>query len=306
MTAPRLSFGIKTTPMRVGYDAVVRVWREADQIEEIEHAWLWDHFLPLFSPPTDPVLEGWTLLAALAAQTERLGVGLLVTNNAARLPAVLGKMAATTDVISHGRLVLGLGVGGTRQPDAVHNPAVAEHAAYGLPLVAPAEGIARLVETVTIIRRMWSEEQPFDVDGRYNRLRGIACAPKPVQRPGPPLLLGGWGDRTLRAVAEHADIWNIPGPPHNRVEHLAERSQVLDRCCAAAGRDPATITRSTQMIVGHDDPASTRDAAVALVQQGFTHIVLAPMPPYPEKVARWLVDEIILPVRERLGVNKDG
>jgi len=299
MSTTRLSFGIKTTPMRVGYDDIVRVWREADEIEELEHAWLWDHFLPLFAPPTVPVLEGWTLLAALAAQTERLGVGLLVTNNAARPPAVLGKMAATTDVISHGRLVLGLGVGGTRQPDGVDNsPAIAEFAAYGLPLRAPAEGIARLVETVTTIRRMWADDQPFDVDGRFDRLQGLVCEPKPVQRPGPPLLLGGWGDRMLRVVAEHADIWNMPGPPHNPVAHLVERSRALDRHCAAIGRDPAALTRSTQVLVGVDDVAAIRDALVELVREGFTHIVLAPMPPYAEKVARRLVDEIVLPVRE--------
>ena len=303
---PRLGFGLKTTPMRVTFDDVARVWREADAIDEIDHAWLWDHFLPLFSPPTDPVLEGWTTLAALAAQTSRLGIGLLVTNNGARPPAVLGKMAATLDVISGGRLTLGIGVGGTRQPtgpddgDAA-NPAVAEFAAYGLPLPAPGEGIGRLDEALRLIRRMWTEDEPFDFDGRWYRTQGTVCVPRPVHPQGPPVLIGGWGDRTLRLVAEHADIWNVPGPPHNPIDTLVERGRVLDRHCAAIGRDPASIVRSTQVIVGYDDPAATRATLAALVDAGVTHIALAPLPPYPPDVASWLTDELILPTRNRVG-----
>ena len=133
------------------------------------------------------------------------------------------------------------------------------------------------------------------------QLRGAVCEPKPVQTAGPPILVGGYGDRMLRVVAEHADIWNIPGPPHGRVEHLVERSAVLDRHCAAVGRDPASLSRSTQMIVSHDDPAATRTALVALAGAGFDHFVLAPLPPYRDKVARWLADEIVVPVREELG-----
>jgi alkanesulfonate monooxygenase SsuD/methylene tetrahydromethanopterin reductase-like flavin-dependent oxidoreductase (luciferase family) len=301
--APRLSFGVKTTPMRATFDDIARVWQEADGLEEIEHAWLWDHFLPLFSPPTDPVLEGWTTLAALAARTERLGVGLLVTNNGARPPAVLGKMAATLDVISHGRVVLGIGVGGTRQPDSVDNPAVAEYAAYGLPLVAPGEGIARLGEALTLIRRMWAEDAPFDFDGRWYPTRGTVCVPPPVQRPGPPVLIGGMGDRTLRVVAEHADIWNVPGPPHGTIDDIVRRSGVLDRHCAAIGRDPATIVRSTQLIVSYDDPAATRATLLDLIGAGVTHLVLSLAPPYPHHVAHWLVDDIILPLRSAVGAT---
>jgi alkanesulfonate monooxygenase SsuD/methylene tetrahydromethanopterin reductase-like flavin-dependent oxidoreductase (luciferase family) len=301
---PRLSFGVKTTPMRVTFADVAQVWRDADAIDEIDHAWLWDHFLPLFSPPTDPVLEGWTTLAALAAQTSRLGVGLLVTNNGARPPAVLGKMAATLDVISGGRLTLGIGVGGTRQPDAVDNPAVAEFGAYGLPLPAPGEGIGRLDEALRLIRRMWTADEPFDVDGRWYRTQGTVCVPRPVQPGGPPILVGGWGERTLRVVAEHADIWNVPGPPHNPLDVVVERSRVLDRHCAAIGREPASLVRSTQVIVRHDDPAATqatRTTLEALVTAGFTHLVLAPLPPYSPHIAHWLTDELILPTKDRVG-----
>jgi alkanesulfonate monooxygenase SsuD/methylene tetrahydromethanopterin reductase-like flavin-dependent oxidoreductase (luciferase family) len=295
-----VSFGIKTVPVHVDYEDVLRVWREADTIPEIEHAWLWDHMLPLFGDPAGPIFEGWTLLAALAAQTERLRLGLMVTSNATRPPAVLAKMATTVDVVSGGRLIFGIGVGGTRQPGDTFVPR--EYNAYGLPIAGPAEGVARLAEACTIFKRMWTEDV-FDFDGRYYRLSGAICEPKPVQRPHPPIMIGGWGDRTLRVAAEHADIWNIPGPPHNTVEHIAERARVLDRHCAAIGRDPRTITRSTQVIVSYDDPAQTRAAVAELVAIGVTHIVLNLLMPFPNGVARWLTDEIIAPATDRAPVG---
>lgn len=177
------------------------------------------------------------------------------------------------------------------------NPAVAEYEGYGLTLVPPAEGIARLAETVDILRGMWTQDV-FDHEGRHYTLRGNRNDPKPVQRPGPPLLIGGWGTRTLRLVAEQADIWNIPGPPHHAVGYLAERGRVLDDHCAAIGRDPRTITRSVQFTVSYDDPAGDRATILELIAAGFTHIVLSLRSPYPRGAAQWLVDEIITPVRD--------
>ncbi|POX48908.1 LLM class flavin-dependent oxidoreductase [Streptomyces sp. Ru71] len=283
--------------MHVSYEDIRRVWLEADAVPEIEDAWLWDHLLPVAGPADGQIHEGWTLLTALAAQTRRLRLGLLVTSNRIRPPALLGKMASTLDVISGGRLVLGLGVGGTHQPPgaggmAGPNPAIAEYEAYGLDLVPPAEGIARLAETAEILKRMWTRDV-FDFEGRHYRLRGTRNEPKPVQRPGPPLLIGGWGTRLLRLVAEHADAWNIPGPPHHSVAFVAERAGVLDAHCADLGRDPRTIERSVQVLVSYDDPAATRDTVAALVAAGMNHIVLSLPRPYPQGVARWLADEII-------------
>src|SRR6202167_6705446 len=111
------SFGIKTSQAGLSYDEILRVWREADQVPEFEHAWLWDHLVPLRGAVTDAALEAWTLLAALAAQTSRLRLGVIVTSNRLRPPALLAKMAATVDIISGGRLVLGIGAGGSAMSD---------------------------------------------------------------------------------------------------------------------------------------------------------------------------------------------
>ncbi|QMU70021.1 LLM class flavin-dependent oxidoreductase [Streptacidiphilus sp. P02-A3a] len=297
-----VTFGIKTTPMRVSYADILRVWQEADELPEIADAWLWDHLMPIVGPKDGTVLEGWTALSALAARTQRLRLGLLVTSNRLRNPALLGKMATTVDVISDGRLVMGLGVGGTHQPTgaggiAGENPAAAEYAGYGMTLVSPGEGIARLAETITVLRGMWTQDV-LDFHGPYHRLTGNRHEPKPVQRPGPPILIGGWGTRLLRLVAEQADIWNVPGPPHNSVELVTERSQVLDAHCAAIGRDPRAITRSVQYIVTYDDPAADRAALTALIAAGFTHIVLSLRAPYPPNVAHQLVDQLIHPLHE--------
>ncbi|MEV0146260.1 MULTISPECIES: LLM class flavin-dependent oxidoreductase [unclassified Nonomuraea] len=286
-----LSFGIKTIPVGVTYPDLLRVWQEADELPAIEHAWLWDHLLPLFGPVDTPIHEGWTILAALAARTERLGFGHLVTSNLTRSPALLAKMAATVDAVAPGRLVLGLGVGGTHQPGDTLVPR--EYGAYGLTIATPGEGVARLAESCQIIKRMWTEDR-FDFDGRHYRLRDVICEPKPARRP--PLLIGGWGDRTLGVVAEHADIWNVPGPPHNSLDFIAERSRTLDERCAALGRDPATLTRSTQVMAAYDDPGATRAAVKELAAIGVTHIVLNLRPPFPEGVARWAVEEIIAPL----------
>ncbi|MFC6162933.1 LLM class flavin-dependent oxidoreductase [Kribbella jiaozuonensis] len=287
------TFGLKTTPMHVPYADIRRVWLEADETPQIRDAWLWDHFLPLAGPKNGDVLEGWTLLTALAAQTTRLRLGLLVTSNRIRPPAVLGKIASTLDVISDGRLIMGLGAGGTLQPTGP-NPAIEEYAAYGLTLVPPGEGVDRLRETIEILRRMWTEDE-FDFHGKHFTLERNRNAPKPLQPDGPPLLIGGWGNRMLRLIAEYADIWNISGPPHTDFDTLADRVRRLDAECARIGRNPATLSRSLQQIVSYDDPAETRAIVQRAVDLGFDHIVLSLPRPYPDHAVRWLVREIIDP-----------
>jgi alkanesulfonate monooxygenase SsuD/methylene tetrahydromethanopterin reductase-like flavin-dependent oxidoreductase (luciferase family) len=280
------SFGIGTAPQQVGYDDLLRVWLEADAIPQIEHAWAFDHLLPIGGDKDGPIFEGWTLLPALAAQTSRLRLGLLVTSNRIRPPALLAKIAATVDVVSRGRLEFGIGVGSrTDIPWASR-----EYDAYGLPYHDAAYAVGSLAEACTLIRRLWTEDKPFDFHGSYYDLTGAFCNPKPVQRPGPPIVMGGQATRTLRVVAEHANVWNFPG---GDVDAALARGAVLDRICAEIGRDPASITRSLVLPVSYDEPGGTRDAIARAVGAGFRHLVLSLPAPYPENVAQWLTDEVI-------------
>jgi alkanesulfonate monooxygenase SsuD/methylene tetrahydromethanopterin reductase-like flavin-dependent oxidoreductase (luciferase family) len=283
-----LSFGIATAPQRVGYADLLRVWREADTVPEIEHAWLFDHLMPIGGDRLGPIFEGWTLLSAIAAQTSRLRLGLLVTSNRFRPPAVLAKIATTVDVVSDGRLEFGIGAGSrTSVPEARR-----EYAAHGLPYVDFADSVDALAEACTVIKRLWTESEPFDFDGRHVRLVGAFGNPKPVQQPRPPILIAGRTARVLRVVAEHADAWNIAGVD---IGEAAARSALLDRYCAEIGREPASVTRSFHLSVSYDDPATTRDAVGAAINAGFTHIVLSLTTPYPDAVARWVADEIVAP-----------
>src|SRR5690349_25177192 len=219
MTAPgqRLSFGIKTSQMGLSYEEILRIWREADQIPAFAHAWLWDHMVPRRGELTGAALEAWTLLDALAAQTARLRLGVIVTSNRLRSPALLAKMAAPVDIIADGRLDFGIGAGGSRVAGA--NPAVREFEAYGVPLVSPGEAVRDLAESCAIIRQLWTEDEPFDFDGHSIRLKGAVCEPKPRQKPHPPILIGGAGGRVLRVLAEHAHIRNYPGLPSAESRH---------------------------------------------------------------------------------------
>src|SRR5436853_3957543 len=146
-TKKNLRFGIKTAQQNTSYEAILRVWQEADGIPSIEHAWAFDHFIPLGPDPTGPQLEGWTLLGALAARTERLRLGLMVTGNIYRHPAVLAKIGATVDVISHGRLDFGIGAGWNELDCNM----------YGIPLYTPAGRIRRLGEACEVIKRQGTE-----------------------------------------------------------------------------------------------------------------------------------------------------
>jgi alkanesulfonate monooxygenase SsuD/methylene tetrahydromethanopterin reductase-like flavin-dependent oxidoreductase (luciferase family) len=283
------SFGIMTAPAQVAYDDILRVWREADGIEQIEHAWLFDHLMPLGGDLNGPTFEGWTLLSALAAGTERLRLGVMVTSNRFRPPAMLAKIAATVDAVSGGRLEFGIGAGS--RPDVPL--ARREYAAHGLPFHDAAHAVGSLAEACTIIRRLWTETAPFDFQGDHHQLTGAFCSPKPVQHPHPPILIGGQATPTLRVVARHADRWNMPG---GSIDKAVERSATLDRLCEEIGRNPAEITRSIVLPVSYDRPEGTRRTIRAALEGGFSHIVLGLGAPYPAGVARWVADTVIGPL----------
>ncbi|KAA0018526.1 LLM class flavin-dependent oxidoreductase [Antrihabitans cavernicola] len=281
------SFGIMTAPMQVDYVDIQRVWREADAIPEIEHAWLFDHLMPIGGDPDGPIFEGWTLLSALAAQTERLRLGLLVTSNRIRPPALLAKIATTVDIVSGGRLDFGIGAGSRPSVPMARR----EYDAHGLPYGDAKHAVENLAESLTVIRRLWSESEPFEFDGTHVQLTGAFGNPKPLQSPHPPIMIGGRSAGVLRLVAEHADLWNIPG---GDIDDAISRSALLDRYCTEIGRDPAAITRSIYLPVDYDGAVETRDAIGQAVEAGFTHVVLGlPSSAYPEGVARWVADELI-------------
>jgi len=279
-----LRFGIKTAQQFTTYEDILRVWQEADSIPVIEHAWAFDHFIPLGPDPTGPQLEGWTLLAALAARTERLRVGLMVTGNIYRHPAVLAKMGATVDIISHGRLDFGIGAGWNEL----------ECRMYGIPLYPPGERIRRLGEACEVIKRLWTETVA-NFDGKYYQLKDARCEPKPVQKPNPPFVIGGSGEQlTLRIVAQYANIWNFVG---GSVDTLRHKNEVLNGHCAAIGRDPRTIERSIQIAINYNNPAETLNEIKPYIEAGATHIILNLRAPYPENIVHRLAEEIVAPMK---------
>jgi alkanesulfonate monooxygenase SsuD/methylene tetrahydromethanopterin reductase-like flavin-dependent oxidoreductase (luciferase family) len=270
--------------MQVGYDDILRVWREADTIDAFNHLWLFDHLMPLGGDPLGPAFEGWTLLAALAAQTRHKDIGLLVTSNRFRPPAMLAKIAATADVVSGGRMVLGIGAGS--RPG--HPIARREYDAHGLPFTTQAVAMAALDESLTIIRRLWTEDTPFDHHGDHYTLNGAFANPKPLRRT--PIIIGGRTKPLLRIVARHADAWNIPG---GDLQDATERSAFLDACCADIGRDLTTITRSMHLGIDDNNPAATRTAIEHAQAAGFTHFTLSIAPPYPDGVAHWVAEHVL-------------
>jgi F420-dependent oxidoreductase-like protein len=275
-----ISFGIKTAPQHTSYEDMLTVWQEAEDIPAIEHAWLFDHFAPIQGDVGGPILEGWTVLAAFAALTKRLRLGLMVTGNTYRHPAVLAKIAATVDVISNGRLDFGIGAGWNEY----------EHASMGIPLYKPGERIRRLDEACEIIKRLFTEPT-VDFDGRYYQLKEARSEPKPVQKPYPPFVIGGSGEQlTLRVAAEYADVWN--STPAD-VEQFRHKVNVLKEHCAAVGRDPNEIELSVQTRINYDDLPATVATLQPLVEAGATHLVLMLTYPYPEGIVAQLADEVV-------------
>ena len=213
-------------------------------------------------------------------------MGLLVTSNRFRPPAMLAKIAATADVISSGRLDFGIGAGSRPSMPIARR----EHDANGLPYLDAASAVASLAEACTIIGRLWTETEPFDFAGTHHQLTGASCNPKPVQQPRPPFVLGGRSKATLRVVAEHADVWNYPG---DDIDDALARRALLDSYCRDIDRDPAEITGSLVLPVSYNDPATTRTKIARAVDAGFPHLVLSLPAPYPDKVAHWVADELI-------------
>ena len=233
--ASQLSFGIQTPPQNVTYSALQQLWLEADELG-YDSAFGFDHFFPIRTDPGGACLEGWTLLSALAAQTRRLRVGLLVTGNTYRNPAVLAKMAATVDHVSNGRLILGLGAGWFEL----------EHTAFDIPYYTAGQRARRLVEAVELMKLLFTQERT-NYQGRYYTITDAPFEPKPVQKPHPPILIGGMGPRVIQPLAaRHANIWHF-FVREGGLEGVRKACADFDAVCQKVGRDPAEVQKSVSL-----------------------------------------------------------
>jgi F420-dependent oxidoreductase-like protein len=220
-----MRFAFKTAPQNTTWPDMLAVWKEADDIEIFESGWTFDHFYPIFSDPAGPCLEGWMTLTALAQATHRLRLGTLVTGIHYRHPAVLANMAATLDIISGGRLEFGIGTGWNEE----------ESGAYGIELGGPHERSDRFEEACEVIIGLLTQ-QTTDFAGHYYQLTSARCEPKPVQKPHPPICIGGSGERrTLRTAARFAQHWNFVG---GTPAEFARKRDVLQAHCQDIGVIP--------------------------------------------------------------------
>ena len=265
-----MRFAFKTSPQDTTWADMLAVWRAADDIELFESGWTFDHFYPIFSDPTGPCLEGWVTLAALAQATTRLRIGVMVTGIHYRHPAVLANMASALDIVSAGRLELGIGAGWNEE----------ESGAYGIELGSIRERFDRFEEACQVLLGLLTQETTT-FDGRYYQLTDARNEPKGVQKPHPPICIGGSGEkRTLPLTARYANHWNFMG---GSPEEFARKRDVLAAACADIGRDPAEITLSAHVRLDADlDYAKVVDDSLALGAEGLDlAIVYLPTPHTP-------------------------
>lgn len=262
--------GVQLHPQHTGYDDIARAARQAEELG-VDTLWTWDHFYPLYGVPDAPRqrdlppevaqspllgahLEGWTLLTAFACLTSRVEVGLLVTCNSYRNPQLLADMARTVDLISHGRLILGIGSGWYEK----------DYREYGYEFGTAVGRLKALGRDLPLIK------------ARLDKL-----SPAPTRRPLP-IMIGGGGEKmTLRLVALHAHMWNIIGTP----EQVAHKNRVLDDWCREVGRDPGEIERSVLLL-----EQGQLDCLDAYYEAGIRHFIYAAGTPFDLSPARRLLE----------------
>jgi len=282
-TAGKLRFGVQTHPQHTTYPEILQAWREVDELG-FDTAFLFDHFIPIYSDPNGPCFEGWTLLAALTTQTKRVKVGILVTGNTYRYPAVLAKMAATVDQVSNGRLILGIGAGWFEL----------EHTAYGIPFSTAGGRAKQLVESVQVIKMLFTQDKST-FTGKYYQLKDAPFMPKAVQKPHPPILIGGMGPKRIQPlVARQADIWNFfvkDGDPQEAKRICAN----FDEICRRVGRNPSEVEKSVSIrppqLVGTKE--EVRGRIQALADAGVQHFIISLPAPYDRELLRRFAKEVI-------------
>jgi F420-dependent oxidoreductase-like protein len=275
-----MRFAFKTAPQETTWADMLAVWRAADEIDVYDSGWTFDHFYPIFSDSTGPCLEGWTTLTALAQATTRVRLGTMVTGIHYRHPAVLANMVAALDIISGGRLELGIGAGWNEE----------ESGAYGIELGSVKDRLDRFEEACQVLIGLLSQETT-DLDGKFYQLKAARNEPKGPQRPHPPICIGGGGEkRTLRIVARYAQHWNFAG---GTPEEFARKRDVLAAHCADIGRDPAEITISAQFRVAPDKGfPEAIDWAAALGEHGLDLAIFALQTPHTPTTLEPLAEAI--------------
>jgi F420-dependent oxidoreductase-like protein len=230
-----MRFGLDISQHQLTWDEIVARAALAEDAG-LDGVWVFDHFKALYADPKGPTLEGWTLLAGLARETSRVRLGTLVTGMTHRHPSVLATEVVTVDHLSSGRVECAIGA-------AWNEP---EHRELGIPFPPTAERMDRLEEGVQVLRALFTQDDAT-FDGRYYRLERATYNPKPVQRPHPPIWIGGEGrKRTLPIAGRYADAWHgWAGTP----EELAEITAIIDRSAEEVGRDPSSILRASSLSI---------------------------------------------------------
>ncbi len=248
-----IQFGIQTAHQVPSLDDLTKLWQGAEGWG-YDTMWLNDHVMQ-FGKEDGPAYDAWMLLGALAEKTKRVRLGVLVTSNTFRNPALLAKMATTVDLLSHGRLEFGIGGGWFER----------EHLAYGVPFYTKKERAARLDEALQVIKALWTEKEATFA-GQYYKLEKAPFMPKPQQQPHPPITIGGQGEKlTLPLVARYADKWSVPAG--FTPEKIAEKIKALDAACAQVKRDCSTMDKSYQtFLVFSTDPAKVEQAVQMLTR----------------------------------------
>jgi len=274
---PKFSF--KVAVVDISWPDLSAIWREADDAGFFHAGWVFDHFYPPRGP-VRPMFESWTVLAALAAITERLRLGVMVSSNTFRHPALLAHMAASVDQVSNGRLEVGLGAGWHE----------AEHAAFGIDLPPAAERWGRFAEALEIVDGLLTKDM-FSFDGEYFQLVDARLEQKGIQQPRPPLLIGGIGPkRTLPLVARWADHWNY-FDPEAPPEALRDLHRALEDRCADIGRDPDEIEVSVQMR-RPETAGELTDLAGAYLEAGADQISVTAFPPADPDTVPWIAEAL--------------
>ena len=253
----RLRFGVDIAQQRMEWDDLLGRVRLSEDLG-FDGAWGFDHFVPMYGEGPGNCFEGMTTLAALASATSRIRLGLLVTGVTYRHPSVLAAQAVTVDHASHGRLELAMGAAWYE----------AEHRQLGMDFPPLAQRFDRLEDCLEILTRLFTGEV-VDYRGRVFSLAGAQLRPTPVQKPHPPLWIGGSGrNRTLPLVARFADAWHCYESPKT----FRELSSVVDELATAAGRDPASITRASSLSLS-EPWAEVRANAEAMRAVGADYLV---------------------------------